>query len=147
MQWALSLGLGMSTSSGAYLVAGDKQNDGRAINFQVGFTLANRFQAVGTMGFLQALITEPTESNPADDTGVTGNVSVALTGGAAGGALNGGMQLNTSALSALTPTPNMSLTMLSALQLAFGADFQQVKQPDGTLIYQDKSEFPASPPT
>ena len=129
------------------VVAGDKQNDGRAINFQVGFTLANRFQAVGTMGFLQALITEPTESNPADHTGVTGNVSVALTGGAAGGALNGGMQLNTSALSALTPTPNMSLTMLSALQLAFGADFQRSSSPTARSSTRTRANSPASPPT
>ncbi len=72
--WSFDLGLGLSQANGPYLVAGNASNNGSPVNFNVSFTLGNNFQAVGTMGFLEALLTEPNEPNPAAHTGVTGNI-------------------------------------------------------------------------
>ena len=103
--WSFDVGLGLSQANGAYLVAGNASNSGSPINFNVSFTLGNGFQAVGTIGFLQALLTEPNEANPSAHTGVTGNIGVML-GGTSGTALNGGALINPSEIAGLTATPN-----------------------------------------
>ena len=136
--WSFDLGLGLSQANGPYLVAGNASNNGSPVNFNVSFTLGNNFQAVGTMGFLEALLTEPNEPNPAAHTGVTGNIGVVLTGATGGTALNGGMQINPSDISKLSAGPNFSLTTKSALQLAFGAQFMQNQG-----VYTDVSKFPS----
>ena len=145
--WSVTLGLGMTTASGAdgaYLVAGNGANQGSPVNFSVGFTLGDGFQATGTMGFFQALVTEQplTQQNPTH-TGVTGSIGLNLTGGTAGGALNSGTKISLIQMGSLSATPTLDLVMHSNLQIAFGGDFQQVKQPDGTTIYEDKSDYPS----
>ena len=135
--WSFDVGLGF-TATGPYLVAGTSANGGEPINFNVGFTLGNGFQAVGTMGFLQALLTEPTETDTSGHTGVTGSIGVTISGATGGKALNGGVQINPGDVPNLTASPNFDLKTQSVLQLAFGGDFQQ-----NGGIYTDVSDFPS----
>ena len=135
--WSVDVGLGF-TATAAYLVAGASANGGEPINFNVGFTLGNGFQAVGTMGFLQALLTEPNETNASAHTGVTGNIGVTISGATGGTALNGGVQINPADIANLTASPDFSLTTQSVLQFSFGADFQRVAG-----VYSDVSDFPS----
>jgi Ca2+-binding RTX toxin-like protein len=149
--WTLQVGLGMISQSGppnpanAYLVLGGSGGPASiannptnaAFNFNVDLYLNNGFQAVGKIGPLEAVLTEPNEPSPGQHTGLQGNVGVAISGGS-GTALNGGVEAGPSDLSGLTITPTFALTMQSELGLLFGADF--VMQ-NGQ--YVDQSEFPS----
>ncbi|HTP91121.1 MAG TPA: calcium-binding protein, partial [Xanthobacteraceae bacterium] len=137
--WTFDVGLGM-TATTAYLVAGSSATKGSPVNFDVSFYLANGFQAVGSIAFLQALLTEPNESNPSSHTGIFGTIGVGIGGATGGTALNGGTQIQFSDISNLTATPNFSLKTQSELNFAFGADFQLDSK---TGDYTDVSQFPS----
>ena len=137
--WSFDVGLGMTTSS-AYLVAGNSQDNGSPINFNVKFYLDNGFQAVGTIGFLQALLTEPNKSDPSAHTGLFGSIGIAVSGATGGTALNGGAKVLVSDIPSLSVTPNFSLNTQSDLNLAFGVNFQ-LDQTTGD--YTDISQFPS----
>ena len=152
--WTFNLGLGFgSAANSVYLVSGASAADKTSpLNFNVTFNLGDGFQAVGTMGFMQALLTEPSVLKPgdppgkpgtiptaADHTGVYGGIGVTLGGMTGGSALDGGSMINVADITKLTATPDFSLATKSALHLAFGADFQ--KQQNGN--YAEVSSFPS----
>ena len=148
VSWTLQVGLGMIADGGtpdAYLAFGGtggpasstNNPNNAAFNVNVDLYLSNGFQAVGKIGPLEAVLTEPTKSSPSQHTGLSGNIGIAITGGS-GTALNGGVEATFSDLSSLSVDPTFGLTVQSELGLLFGADF--VMQ-NGQ--YVDQSEFPS----
>ncbi len=136
LDWTFDFGVGFSANN-AYVVTGNGSNNGSPLNLKnVGFTLGDGFGALGTMGFLEALVTEKAGPN---HTGLTGTVSLAVGGSGAGAALNGGTRIDSSNAGSVTVTPTFSLHANSNLSLAFGGAFQK----DSGGNYVDKSAFPS----
>ena len=140
--FTINLGVGM-TASDHYLVSGSSANSGSPINFDVKLYLGSAdkpFQAVGTIGFLQALLTEPASADPNTHTGLFGGVGLSLTGVNDGTALNGGVEVLPSHIGNIGAKPTYGLHVQSNLQLTFGADFQKDQT---TGDYTDKSDYPS----
>ena len=133
--WTFNIGFGFSASD-AYVVTGNGANNGSPLNLHVGYALGDGFGALGTMGFLEALVTEKTG---ADHTNVNGYIHLAVGGSGAGGALDGGTKINSATAGTVTLTPTFALDVHSNLQLAFGGAFQK----DSGGNYIDASAFPS----
>ena len=133
--WTFDFGVGFSANN-AYVVTGNSGNNGSPLNLTVGYTLGDGFGALGTMGFLEALLTEKAGAN---HTGLTGTIGLAVGGSGASSALNGGTKIDSSNAGSVTLTPKFNLQAHSNLQLAFGGAFQK----DSGGNYVDKSDFPS----
>ena len=137
--WTFDFGFGFN-SSNAYTVV-SPGNGGSTLALNLSYTLGPTFTALGTMGFLEALITEhPLDAQHTADTGLSGSIGIALgSSGNEGAALNGGTKLALGDIGSITASPTFSLAAHSDLALAFGGDFQK----DQSGNYTDASKFPS----
>ena len=137
--WTLDFGFGVD-ATGAYLVTDGAGKDQASIALSA--TLSPGFNAVGTIGFLQALLTEP--DGDVQHTGLSGTIGVqiAASSGGAGALASGDKKLYLTDLGDLVQpgnlTPDFDIKAHSALNVALGFDFELQNGQ-----YVDISDFPS----